>query len=172
MSLPGLTIRRAQATESARLVELAIEAWDRDLRPYLTGAAANPDNERRRLASVVHDLFDRIIVADIGGFPVGWCARARSRAYVPFLFVAPEMQSRGIGKALLRRMETLFELEGAESVQLDTLSDNVRAVKFYQHQGYQILALRSQAGDHDPQVSIRLEKRLSPWRAPLNDDDS
>lgn len=169
MSLPGMIIRRALPTDASRLAELAFDAWERDLMPYLTGPAANPDAERRRLATVVHELYDRIIVADIGGVPLGWSARARGRAYVPFLFVAPEMQNRGIGKALLRRMETMFELEGAESVQLDTLSDNVRAVKFYQHQGYQILALKSRAGDHDPQVSIRLEKRLAPWRGPVAD---
>lgn len=171
MPLPGLTIRRALPSEADRLAEMAFEGWNEDLRPYLSGAAAEPENERRRLAHVVHELFDRIIVADIGGIPVGWCARARGKAYIPFLFVAPEMQNRGVGSALLKRMETLFELEGAESVQLDTLSDNVRAVKFYQRLGYQILALRSQTSASDPQISIRLEKRLSPWRGSIVDDE-
>ena len=58
--------------------------------------------------------------------------------------MTPLLQNHGIGSALLRRMESMLELEGADRVQLDTLADNVRAVNFYQHQGYQILALKSE----------------------------
>ena len=52
------------------------------------------------------------------------------RAYVPFLFVTPLLQNQGVGTALLQRMESLLELEGADRIQLDTLADNVRAVNF------------------------------------------
>jgi hypothetical protein len=68
-------------------------------------------------------------------------------------------------------MESMMELEGADRVQLDTLSDNVRAVNFYQHQGYRILALKSDGKGGDPQISVRLEKRLSPWRGPLTQEE-
>jgi hypothetical protein len=61
-------------------------------------------------------------------------------------------------------------LEGADRIQLDTLADNVRAVNFYQHQGYSILALRQEgAPGRDPQMGVRLEKLLSPWRGPISD---
>lgn len=170
MSAQNVTIRRAVATEAERLAEIGFRAWEKDLQVFLTGPAANAHTERHRLRQVVHDLFDRIIVAEVDGVAVGWCARARSRAYIPFLFVTPEAQNRGIGRLLLRRMESLLELEGAQRVQLDTLGDNVRAVKFYQHQGYRILALKSDGGGNDAAVSVRLEKRLSPWRGSLGEE--
>ena len=53
------------------------------------------------------------------------------RAYIPYLFVMPVLQGHGLGSMLLRRMESMLELEGADRVQLETLADNVRAVRFY-----------------------------------------
>jgi [ribosomal protein S18]-alanine N-acetyltransferase len=168
MTVLDMIIRKAVASEAERLAEIGYLAWDRDLRPFLSGEQQNRQAERRRLQVSVHDLLDRIIVAEIDGIPVGWCARARGRAYIPFLFVSPSNQNQGIGKLLLKRMESVLELEGCDRVHLDTLSDNVRAVNFYQHQGYQILALKHEGGhSRDPQTSVRLEKRLAPYRGPL-----
>jgi|GEM_PF-495266 len=172
MTSPEITVRKAVASEAERLADIALLAWERDLQPFLSGEAASRQNEKRRLGIAVHELLDRTIVAEIDGSPVGWCARARSRPYIPYLFVTPSLQNQGIGTLLLRRMESIIELEGADRVQLDTLSDNVRAVNFYQHQGYRILVLKREgATGSDPQTSVRLEKRLSPYRGPLNDDD-
>ena len=172
MTTTEITVRKAVAGEAERLTDLALLAWERDLRPFLSGEAASRQNEKRRLGMAVHELLDRTIVAEIDGVPVGWCARARGRPYIPYLFVTPSLQNQGIGKLLLRRMESLLELEGNDRVQLDTLSDNVRAVNFYQHQGYRILVLKREGGQgSDPQLSIRLEKRLNPWRGPLSDED-
>lgn len=165
------TIRKALASEVEVLADLAYVAWDKDLRPLLAGPAANRDLERRRLSHEVHAHLDRIIVAEIDGVAVGWCSRARGRAYIPYLFVTPLLQSHGIGTLLLHRMELLFELEGADRVQLNTLADNVRAVAFYQHQGYRILAMRPEdQSAQNPESSIRLEKRLAPYRGAVSDE--
>ncbi|MDC9826120.1 GNAT family N-acetyltransferase [Devosia sp. ZB163] len=172
MTAPEIIVRQAVASEAERLTDLALLAWERDLRPFLSGEAASRQNEKRRLGMAVHELLDRTIVAEIDGVPVGWCARARSRAYIPYLFVTPSLQNQGIGKLLLRRMESILELEGADRVQLDTLSDNVRAVNFYQHQGYRILVLKREGPQgSDPLLSIRLEKRLAPYRGSLESDE-
>ena len=168
MTVLDMVIRKAMASEAERLADIAFLAWERDLRPFLAGELQNRQAERRRLQVAVHELLDRTIVAERDGIPVGWCARARGRAYIPYLFVAPLSQNQGIGTLLLKRMESVLELEGCDRVHLDTLSDNVRAVNFYQHQGYQILALKSD-GQHgrEAQMSVRLEKRLAPYRGPL-----
>jgi ribosomal-protein-alanine N-acetyltransferase len=167
-----LIIRKAVASEVETLADIGFVAWERDLLPFLSGPAASRQNERRRLSQAVHELLDRTIVAEIDDVAAGWCTRARSRAYIPFLFVTPLLQNHGIGSLLLRRMESMLELEGCDRVQLDTLADNVRAVNFYQHQGYQILALKS-AGQPGPlgSMSIRLEKRLAPYRGHITDSE-
>jgi ribosomal protein S18 acetylase RimI-like enzyme len=163
-------IRKAVPAEIDTLADIAYVAWERDLLPFLNGPAASRSGEQARLTAAVRDGLDRIIVAVVDDVAAGWCQRIRGRAYIPFLFVTPLLQNHGIGSALLRRMESILELEGHERIQLDTLADNVRAVNFYQHQGYQILALKSegQAG-RDMQMSVRLEKRLDPWHGPIDD---
>ncbi|HHY50092.1 MAG TPA: GNAT family N-acetyltransferase [Alphaproteobacteria bacterium] len=165
-----LIIRKALPSEVETLADIGFAAWERDLMPFLHGPAANKQSERRRLSAAVHELLDRIIVAEIDGVPVGWCARQRGKAYIPYLFVTPQLQNHGIGSALLRRMESMLELQGADRVQLDTLADNVRAVNFYQHQGYQILVLKSEGKPgQQGSLSIRLEKRLQPFRGAITD---
>jgi ribosomal-protein-alanine N-acetyltransferase len=163
-------IRKAVPAEIDTLADIAYVAWERDLLPFLNGAAASRSAEQARLTAAVRDGLDRIIVAVVDDVAAGWCQRIRGRAYIPFLFVTPLLQNHGIGSALLRRMESILELEGHERIQLDTLADNVRAVNFYQHQGYQILALKSEGQQgRDTQMSVRLEKRLDPWHGPIDD---
>ena len=88
--------------------------------------------------------------------------------YFALLFVTPLLQNLGIGTLLLMRMESMLELEGFGRVQLHTLADNVRAVSFYQRQGYRILALRPEERlSRNPDPGVRLEKQLSPWRGPV-----
>jgi ribosomal-protein-alanine N-acetyltransferase len=172
MTVLDMIIRKAVASEAERLADIAYLAWERDLRPFLAVEQQNRQAERRRLQVAVHELLDRTIVAERDGIPVGWCARARGRAYIPYLFVAPLSQNQGIGTLLLKRMESVLELEGCDRVQLDTLSDNVRAVNFYQHQGYQILALKREGPPgRDPQTSVRLEKRPAPYRGPIETEE-
>ena len=169
MSLNTL-IRRALPSEIETLADIAFVAWERDLLPFLNGAAASRSAEKNRLEGAVRDGLDRVIVAEVNGVSVGWCQRMRGRAYIPFLFVTPLLQNHGVGSALLRRMESMLELEGHDRIQLDTLADNVRAVNFYQHQGYQILALKSEGPPgRETQMSVRLEKRLDPWHGPIDD---
>jgi ribosomal-protein-alanine N-acetyltransferase len=163
-------IRKALSVEIETLADIAYVAWERDLLPFLNGAATLRAAERNRLSAAVRDGLDRIIVAEVDGVAVGWCQRSRGRAYIPFLFVTPLLQNQGVGSSLLRRMESMLELEGADRIQLDTLADNVRAVNFYQHHGYQILALKSEGQPgREAQMSVRLEKRLDPWHGPIDD---
>ncbi|MCS6760651.1 MAG: GNAT family N-acetyltransferase [Candidatus Devosia symbiotica] len=78
--------------------------------------------------------------------------------------VMPELQRNGLGSMLLRRMELMLELGGAERVYLETPADNVPAVRFYEKQGYHILALRpDRRGAPQPLMSVHLEKRLMPF---------
>ena len=165
-----MIIRKAMPSEVETLADIGYVAWERDLMPFLNGPAASKQNERKRLSAAVHELLDRTIVAEIDEVAVGWCARQRGKAYIPFLFVTPLLQNHGIGSALLRRMESMLELQGADRVQLDTLADNVRAVNFYQHHGYQILVLKTEGQPGKPgSMSIRLEKRLQPFRGAITD---
>lgn len=167
-----VVIRKAERSDAPILARIAYDAWATGILPLLKERPGMRQAEQRRLTLAVGETLERIIVAEIDGVPVGWCSRARGRAYIPFLFVMPELQSQGIGSMLLRRMESMLELEGAERVHLETPADNVRAVRFYEKQGYRILALRPDGrAAHEPFMSVHLEKRLNPFDGEIEDDD-
>jgi ribosomal-protein-alanine N-acetyltransferase len=165
-----ILIRKAHPAETQRLADIGYEAWERSILPMLTEMPGTKQMEQRRLAHAVHEMLDRIIVAEVDGEAMGWVSRTKGRAYIPYLFVAPELQNHGIGTLLLRRMESMLELEGESRVHLETPADNVRAVRFYERQGYNILAMKPDGrGGSQPFMSVRLEKRLHPFRGPIPD---
>lgn len=170
--MAGISIRKAETADARRLADIAYRAWERGILPLLTERPGMREAEQRRLAQAVTEQLSRIIVAEVDGIPVAWCSRAQRRAYIPFLFVMPELQGHGLGSMLLRRMESMLELEGADRVHLETPADNVRAVRFYEKQGYRILALRPDGrAAHEPFMSVHLEKHLRPYEGEIEDED-
>ena len=170
--MAGISIRKAETSDARRLADIAYRAWESGIFPLLTEQPGLKQAEQRRLAQAVAETLNRIIVAEVDGIAVAWCSRSVRRAYIPYLFVMPELQGHGLGSMLLRRMESMLELEGAERVQLETPADNVRAVRFYEKQGYRILALRPDGrAAHEPFMSVHLEKRLRPFEGEIEDED-
>lgn len=170
--MTAVRIRKAELVDAPRLAEIAYAAWETGIYPLLTQQAGIQDAERRRLSQAVGETLSRIIVAEVDGAVVAWCSRSSRRAYIPYLFVKPDLQGHGLGSMLLRRMESMLELEGAERVHLETPADNVRAVRFYERQGYRILALRPDGrAAHDPFLSVHLEKTLHPFEGDVDDED-
>jgi 2-amino-4-hydroxy-6-hydroxymethyldihydropteridine diphosphokinase len=170
--MSGILIRKAESEDARRLADIAYRAWESGILPLLTERPGMREAEQRRLAQVVSETLGRISVAEVDGVVVAWCSRAAKRAYIPFLFVMPELQGNGLGSMLLRRVETILELEGADRVQLETPADNVLAVRFYEKQGYRILAMRPDGrAAHEPFMSVRLEKVLSPFVGVIDDQD-
>ena len=165
-------IRKAELSDARALADLAYRSWESGILPLLTEHPGVREGEQHRLRRAVAETLSRIVVAEQGGSPVGWCSRSVKRAYIPFLFVAPESQGQGIGSMLLRRMESILELAGANRVHLETPADHTRAVRFYERQGYRILAMRPDGrGVHEPFMSVHLEKKLHPFTGDLGDED-
>ncbi len=114
--MPGITMRKAEPKDAHRLSDIAYRAWESSILPLLTEKPGMREAEQRRLAQAVSETISRIIVAEVDGIAVAWCSRSARRAYIPFLFVMPELQGHGLGSMLLRRMESMLELEGADRV--------------------------------------------------------
>ncbi len=163
--LDRVHLRTAEPDDFAELAALAYLSWEAGILPLLADRPGLRDSERRRFAGYVAEATPRIILASHDDEIVGWCSRAQGRAYIPYLFVIPYMQNTGIGSALLARTESILELMNYDRVFLDAPADHTRAVSFYQHQGYRILAMGTEGrGNIEPLQSVRLEKRLSPYR--------
>lgn len=169
--MPGLRIRKAEIADAPRMAEIAYRAWETGILPILTPKPGMREAEKRRLSYAVGTGWQHAIVAELDSIVIGWCSRSAGRSYIPYLFVAPEMQGHRIGATLLDRMEAVLELQGAERVHLETPADHVRAVRFYERQGYRILAMKPNGRDtHDPLNSVHLEKRLRPYDGKLDEE--
>lgn len=163
-----VTIRKAEAHETPELAALGFVAWEQSIYPLTPAQLGAREELMDRMAGYCSDRLDDIIVAEgrgrHSGALLGWCSRFPGKSYIPYLFVSPEAQRKGVGGLLLRRMENLFELEGKTTVQLETPADHVEAVRFYEQQGYHILAMKQTGrAAHKPYQSVRLEKQLHPF---------
>ena len=168
--MAGIRIRKAELSDAPRMAEIGFQAWSTGIFPLLTARPGLREAERMRLSRAVGAGWRDAIVADMQGIVVGWCSRSPGRSYIPYLFVDPDVQSRGIGSMLLHRMEAMLELEGAARIHLETPADHVRAVRFYERQGYKILAMKPDGRGHHPLMSVHLEKRLSPFSGEIGED--
>jgi GNAT superfamily N-acetyltransferase len=83
-------------------------------------------------------------VATIDGQPSGLIAvhpdadyfTGHPRAYVDVLVVAPEAEGRGVGRALMERVEVWAREHDCLEVVLDVFAGNDAAMAFYQKCGY------------------------------------
>ena len=68
---------------------------------------------------------------------VHWSCPDETACILHRLCVAPGMQNRGVGTAVLRHMESRLRALGFESVRLDVFSENPAAVRLYEKNGYE-----------------------------------
>lgn len=167
-----VTIEKARLAERPALIHIGLAAWQYGILPLMGRTNGETPRQSKRITNYVTGAMSEIIVAHVDREPVGWCSRTHGRAYIPYLFVSPPFQGRGVGGMLLNRMESMLELEGHQRVLLETPADHVRAVHFYEKHGYYILAMKADGrSGHEPLMSVRLEKRLSPYKGPVGDSE-
>lgn len=80
-----------------------------------------------------------IYVAELDGEIVGWGARENAPNYVSDLWVLPDYQGRGIGRALLLHLCDLMASEGLSVARLDTHAKNAGAIRLYERCGFTII---------------------------------
>ena len=104
-------------------------------------------------------------VADDGGVR-GFATVAyepwHARLVLWFLYVAPEWRRRGVGRALLERVESYGRDRGADHVWLETSNVNVPGIEAYERLGYRLCgADHLYYGRYMPDESaLHLSKRL------------
>lgn len=77
------------------------------------------------------------VLAEVEGQPVGFSMAQCSEGYVFALFVRPEFEGQGIGRALMARAEAGLRRAGVTEAWLTTGADPaLRALGFYRHLGW------------------------------------
>jgi len=88
----------------------------------------------------------KFILAEQAGHLIGFvqlahdavhaCVPARPAAEIDRLYVLRRFASKGVGRELLRRSESLAAAQGAKALWLTAWVGNARALRFYARQGY------------------------------------
>ena len=108
---------------------------------------ANPEGELR-------------LIAEIGGCIVGVAALVVTKAELRACYVAPEATRRGVGSALVRKLEQVAREQGLAFLGFDS---SVTAAPFYEALGYE----NREAGEHvlasgQRMACVKMRKALSP----------
>lgn len=149
---PYVIIDRAVPADAEAVVELLRQTWFdtypnteagityEDIRRRVEGEKGEhiPQNiERWRSNIVTTDNSRAVYIARIGDEVVGMVAPSfvDGRRRVGALYVLPEVQGKGIGGKLMRKM---LEWHGADNdIYLAVASYNQNAINFYQHFGFE-----------------------------------
>jgi ribosomal protein S18 acetylase RimI-like enzyme len=88
---------------------------------------------------------EHAIVAEVDGELAGFAAaeyeRWSRRMGVRHVHVAADYRGRGVGRALIRRLEAMARAAGARCLWLDTQNTNYPAIQFYQRVGFRLCGL-------------------------------
>jgi len=115
-------------------------------------------------------LADHRLVARVDGTVVGWVALAPvsdRRAYAGVaedsIYVAPDAQGRGVGRALLAAVVASAEQGGIWTVQTGIFPENQASVRLHQACGFRVVGVRERLGRlHGRWRDVLLLERRSP----------
>ncbi len=97
--------------------------------------------ERTRKAYEIFagDTKGDVWIAELDGKVVGWSARDGAPNYISDIWVSPDRQGRGIGKALVLHLIDCIRAEGHATATIHTHARNAGAIRLYQRCGFVIV---------------------------------
>lgn len=124
-----VSIERFRPEHLAAVVRLARQTFDAPypVQFFLQAAEADPGM--------------LVAVDEATGRVVGFVLAARSgpmEARVALIGVAPEAQSRGVGRRLMRRLQATLQRRDVRRLALEVRTDNPGALDFYLRQGFTV----------------------------------
>jgi N-acetylglutamate synthase-like GNAT family acetyltransferase len=150
--------------ESAYRGETARRGWTHE-----ADLVSTPRTSRDALLTLMRDPDEALLAAYDGAQLVG-CFQLTSRAggiaYVGLITVAPHLQARGLGKALLAEAEAAAQaLFGAQTLELSVVTKRPELVAYYARRGF------SATGELIPfPVAVDPPLQLQIMRKPITGD--
>jgi [ribosomal protein S18]-alanine N-acetyltransferase len=113
------------------------------------------ERTRQAFADFPGEADVEVHVAEFEGKVVGWGARDRAPDYISDLWVLPDQQGKGIGKALIERLCERIRAGGHTNVRIDTHGSNTGALRLYERCGFVIVW---RGIEHSKSMGVDLEK--------------
>jgi len=129
--MPELTIRSYEETDEQAVVDLWREVFP-DAPPW-----NDPRDDVRRKLAVQRELF---LAACLGEKLVGTALAGYDghRGWGYYVAVSPHHRRRGIGAALMQRVESDLARMGCPKLNLQVRASNQEVVEFYERLGYRV----------------------------------
>jgi len=147
LKLPAIavTIRRACASDAEGMASVSMRAWHLSLKDILPDGFLNQfeyDKQREKYAERSLDSAWILLVAECAGKIVGMIGGKDNDSeplqyekQIKVMYVDPDFQNRGIGRALLAAIFTELKKEGVARVMLWCMKANDAACSFYEKCG-------------------------------------
>jgi [ribosomal protein S18]-alanine N-acetyltransferase len=136
----SLTIRAMAAADHRAVAEIGFSAWmSSDAWSVHRPTDAVVDHVRRAFDAFPADATDLITVAEQDGKIAGWTALNGERNHISDLWVHPESQGMGIGRALIGHLLSRMRSEGISLVTIHTHATNSGAIRLYERAGFRII---------------------------------
>ena len=129
--------RNAHEGEADLLSEIGLRAWQRAM-AAMGESDALLDAARSAFVYFTQSSWLTITVAELNGQIAGWAARERLDETISDFWIDPAYTRRGLGSALLQRIEKDIAEQGFEKAAMQTHSGNTEAISFFQKHGYAI----------------------------------
>jgi ribosomal-protein-alanine N-acetyltransferase len=147
-------IRPARISDASQLGAVGYAAWLKGIGDHVCPEV------RQRIGSETFSSFARthcaqILVAERNGTVVGFVGTEKADNYITDLSISPGFEGRGLGSALVAAVERLVADRGYDTVEIEVLTANRRALRLYHHLGYETVW---QGTREDPTLSVELEK--------------
>jgi len=131
MPFPEMTIRPFQEDDELQVVELWRASFPDDTVVHEPRAAIQRKLGVQRDLFLVGVLDERVIATALAGFD-GY------RGWVYRVAVAPELQGRGYGRAIMVETERRLREKGCAKLNLQVRGTNTDVIKFYERLGYSV----------------------------------
>ncbi|WP_336886371.1 GNAT family N-acetyltransferase [Rhizobium sp. SL42] len=154
-------IRPMTFADAQSVGEVGFAAWSGNLVLNSFGVEMS-ERVRQAFHDFPADNVTAIVVAETDGKIVGWTARDGEPDYISDLWVAPDHQGRGVGRALLEHAFLLMKREGIKMARIATHAGNSGAIRLYERCGFNLVwqgLEHSQAMQMDVE-KVRLERPL------------
>ncbi|MEM6839772.1 MAG: GNAT family N-acetyltransferase [Cyanobacteria bacterium P01_C01_bin.120] len=125
-----MLVRVAQSTDIETMFDIRTSVTENhQSREEIAALGITPDSIAEMLATDC-----RAWIAELEGQSVGFAIANATAATILGMFVLPEFEGRGAGRALMQAAETWLWSEGLDKIWLLTGNDpSLRAYGFYQH---------------------------------------
>ncbi|MEM7427658.1 MAG: GNAT family N-acetyltransferase [Pseudomonadota bacterium] len=132
-----LTIRNAHFCDAAEVGVIGYASWRKGIAPLVPSETHALVSEAT-FADFIREYWKQILIAELAGRIAGIAATEEGDNYISDLWVSPLYEGLGVGTTLITALERRVSDRGFDTVEIEVMTANRRALDLYLNLGYVI----------------------------------